>query len=457
VIVLGRGSVVARLANTARLGSPSAVVVVRRALVLLRLSIDDGDGNVGRVRVDTGAVVATITIDVGGEVGGNRSVVGDDRVLAHGVVATVAQGHLAAGAVGRSRLAARRSATSAVDRLNLGLNATTVRGRADSCEMRTDAIHQTDLALGRSILQSRLDDVVGVVVAQDALDLARSKELLDNHVAGRIHGAAEALLDDVGAELVTGQLADPAAEHGHNRLGKGGLVEVDDVLDHVVAEGVLDESRSVLGDLANEPNLLVAVGMVDAALQDAAAVAVGADLDAVVTDSVEDELSVGGAELVQALLNDVVAVEILDEIDDAVAESVDDHLHLGGSGDELDHLLQGTSAVLVESDADHVLGGILNELGAFLIIAEFEKLLAQVVAERIRHQLDDVGISLEPDLVDVVGVALLKLLLEVAAAVLVLAEFVDLTSDTLEGQVVVALHGWTNVSTIARKNFINRE
>jgi hypothetical protein len=41
--------------------------------------------------------------------------------------------------------------------------------------------------------------------------------------------------------------------------------------------------------------------------------------------------------------------------------------------------------------------------------------------------------------------------------VLVLAEFVDLTSDTLEGQVVVALHGWRNVSTIGRKKIINRE
>ena len=68
--------------------------------------------------------------------------------------------------------------------------------------------------------------------------------------------------------------------------------------------------------------------MVDAALQDAAAVAVRRDLDAVGGDGVVDELVVLGRELVQALLDDVVAVQVLDEDDDVQAEGDDDGVNL---------------------------------------------------------------------------------------------------------------------------------
>lgn len=50
--------------------------------------------------------------------------------------------------------------------------------------------------------------------------------------------------------------------------------------------------------------------MVDAALEDAAAVAVGSDLDAVRRDGVVDELVILWRKVVEALLNDVVTVEV---------------------------------------------------------------------------------------------------------------------------------------------------
>jgi hypothetical protein len=84
-------------------------------------------------------------------------------------------------------------------------------------------------------------------------------------------------------------------------------------LHNVVAEGVLDQIEAVGRDLADELDLLVAGGVVNAALENTTAVAVCADGDAVVTNSVEDELSILGLEVVEALLNDVVAIEVLNE------------------------------------------------------------------------------------------------------------------------------------------------
>lgn len=358
------------------------------------------------------AIVPVGAVGIGGEPVRNSATVGQNgRVVDHAVVAAGTEGDLAASVVGGSDLTGRRGAAATIKSLDLGLDAAAVGGGADGRQVGTDGLNQAVLALRAGVLESSLYNIIGVVVTEDALNLARNQKLVDNHVARWLPRAPEALLDNVGAELVTRQAADLVPEHGHHRLSEGGLVKVDDVLHDVVAEGVLDKDGGMIGNLANEPDLLFAIGVVDAALKDTAAVAVRADLDTMVTDCVKDELRIHCAELVQTFLDNMVAIEILDEIDDPVAEGVDDHLDLDRSGNELDHLLEGASAVLVERDANHVLGSVLDEDGALFVIAEFKKLLAQIVAERICHELNDVGIGLQPDRVNLLRVALLKLLL----------------------------------------------
>jgi len=85
--------------------------------------------------------------------------------------------------------------------------------------------------------------------------------------------------------------------------------------------------------------LLVARGVVNATLQDAAAMAMGSDDDTASANGIEDELGVLGRQVVETLLDDVVAVEVLDERDDIISESLGDDLDLLRSRDKLDHLL----------------------------------------------------------------------------------------------------------------------
>lgn len=351
---------------------------------------------------------------------------------------TGTKGNLALAGVRRSSLAAGGSTAATLESLNLGLNATSVGGGANRRQDGPNGVDKTELAVGSRILEGGLNDIVRVRVAEQALNLTRSKELLDDHVTRGLLGAAQALLNDVGAELVARQLTDAVLEHADNRLSEGRLVEVDDVLDHIVPKGILNQNRGVFGDLRDEPDLLVARGMVNAALEDTAAVTVSTDVNAVGTDSIEDELRVLGTELVKTLLNDVVAVEVLNKLDNLVAQGIDDHLDLGGGGDEFNHLLQGASAVLVESNADHVGSGILDQDGALVVIAVLQELLAEVVAKGVGHELNDVLVGLKPDHMDLLRVALLELLLQIAAAVLVLAEIVNLTAHVLEREAVVA-------------------
>ena len=78
----------------------------------------------------------------------------------------------------------------------------------------------------------------------------------------------------------------------------------------------------------------------------------GTNINAVVSNSIKDKLGIIRGELVETLLNNVVAIQVLDEFDNLVAESVDDDLNLLRSGDELDHLLQRSGSVLVQSNTD---------------------------------------------------------------------------------------------------------
>jgi hypothetical protein len=222
---------------------------------------------------------------------------------------------------------------------NLAHDAATVWSLANRRENRTHGIDEVNAQLCGCKLERSLDNVVAVRVAHEMLKLLNVKQLLNHHRLDVWLSTADALLDDVGAELLFGKLANLALEALAHGCREGGVVEVQDVLDNIVAKGVLNQVEAVRRDLANEVDFLEARGMVDATLQDAAAMAVRADSDAMFTYSIKYELRVRGLEVVQALLDDMITVEILDEIDNLSGQSPNDHLRLVFGRDELDHLL----------------------------------------------------------------------------------------------------------------------
>lgn len=365
----------------------------------------------------------------------------DGRVVRHASDLERANRHLSLVVV-CSRYLWGATATRGVVGRHLALNLAAVRSLADGRQDRTDGVDHFLLHVRSGMVQSGLDNVVGIGIADEAFHLARGQELFNNDVLGVVRGAAEALLNDVGAELVAGQLRDPAPEFLDTGLREHELVQVDDVLNNVVAKRILNQRDGVLGDALDQKDLLVARCMINAALEHAAAVTVGAHFNAAVANRVEDELRIEGTELVEALLDDMVAVQILNKLDNPAVQGIDNELDLVLVGQVLNHLLQGTRSMLVQSDANHVLGGILHKDRTLVVVAVLEKLLTQIIAKRIGHELDDVGASLEPDHVDLVGVAVLELLLQKAATVLVLAKLVDAATIGLKRLSTEATHGW---------------
>jgi hypothetical protein len=82
--------------------------------------------------------------------------------------------------------------------------------------------------------------------------------------------------------------------------------------------------------------------------------------------------------------------------------------------------------MLIERDRDHSGARIADEGVALLVVGELQQLLAEVVSERIGHQLHNMGCSLIEDDLQGLRVVLFKLLLQEPTTMLVLAESVDL-------------------------------
>ena len=232
-----------------------------------------------------------------------------------------------------------------------------------------------------------------------------------------------------------GERGDAAAETKAEGLSKGWFSQIQDILHDIIAKRILNQGKGVRGNLCNKMSLLLTRSVIDAALKNTAAVAVCTHDDAVSTDSIEDELCFLRGEVVQALLNDVVAVQVLDKGHNLVAKGVNDHVDLVASGDELNHLLEGTCAVLVQSDLDHVARSVEDQFSALIVGGELQKLLTKIVAEGILHQLDHVALGLFEDQLSLLRLILLKLLLQESTAMLVLAVLVDLATHLVEVEV----------------------
>lgn len=75
-------------------------------------------------------------------------------------------------------------------------------------------------------------------------------------------------------------------------VGKSRFGKVYNVLQHIISKRILDKREGIGGNLADELGFLVTRCVIDTTLQDAAAVTMSADNNAVGADSVEDELSI---------------------------------------------------------------------------------------------------------------------------------------------------------------------
>ena len=168
-------------------------------------------------------------------------------------------------------------------------------------ELLDDEMHSGLEVLGLLGLVTKLLDDLLVILGEVSFE-----DLVNVSFGGLPGGGIlglEADLDDVAGEL---ELAESDEVSG-NLLDDEPILllvlELEDILDQVVAVGVLDEVLDVVDDVVGELQLLGSGTLFEAPLHDTAAMLVLADLDAVLHAGVEDELGV--------LAGEVAAIQVL--------------------------------------------------------------------------------------------------------------------------------------------------
>mmetsp|Transcript_6825 Transcript_6825/g.24619 ORF Transcript_6825/g.24619 Transcript_6825/m.24619 type:complete len:719 (+) Transcript_6825:913-3069(+) len=177
----------------------------------------------------------------------------------------------------------------------------------------------------------------------------------------------------------------------------------------------------MLGNLLDQVGPLLWGGMVDAPLEDAAPVAVCGDLNTVRPGRVINKLALARPKPLEAPLHDVVAVQVLDEENDPRLERVNHQATLLLGGQRLHQLLHRPGSVGVQRDGHQV--GLerdrLDQVKPLLLGAPIQELLDEVIPERVHHERRRVLQDLGEDELDHLVAALVKLLLQKPADVLV--------------------------------------
>jgi len=190
-----------------------------------------------------------------------------------------------------------------------------------------------------------LNDVVAEGVLHDsaqAVDVV-VVQFLDQSVLGLLVREDEELLDDVGGELVAGQLEDLTLDRVPDKRDSfltGSSVE--EVLDDVVGEGVRSEDGDVAGDGGNEAGAVLLDAVIEGALHNDASLLGLGDFGALVDEDGGEEVTVDG---LHDGLDETPGVEGVD------AEGEGKELIFG---DALADLEGGVTGDGVEEDTDDV-------------------------------------------------------------------------------------------------------
>eukprot|EP00756_Hemistasia_phaeocysticola_P023095 Hpha_TRINITY_DN15870_c3_g8::TRINITY_DN15870_c3_g8_i1::g.187439::m.187439 len=129
--------------------------------------------------------------------------------------------------------------------LKLGLDPVAVGGARDEGK---DGITQDGQEVGRRVVYTALNHVVSVGILHQQLQRLIRRHLGDESLTNLVRAGLEATLNNVGRELVDGELTDTAGDSASDKLRAHGVV-LDCVLHSVVAVGVGDQMSGTVHQL----------------------------------------------------------------------------------------------------------------------------------------------------------------------------------------------------------------
>mmetsp|Transcript_9391 Transcript_9391/g.34835 ORF Transcript_9391/g.34835 Transcript_9391/m.34835 type:complete len:211 (-) Transcript_9391:2052-2684(-) len=187
----------------------------------------------------------------------------------------------------------------------------------------------------------------------------------------------------------------------------------------------------MMDDLLVEEIFLLWSSIINTSLQHTATVLVRGNLHTSTSNCVVNELLVLGTQFLQASLNHMVSIQILDERNNVAFQGACHQFDLLGSTDALNKLLNCSGTVHIRGNFHEIIAHSTNDFRLVYIIAMLHQFLAQIVSKWIGHELRNVREYLVENCFHFFCSALLELLLEESASVLILSKLIDATLHLL--------------------------
>lgn len=136
--------------------------------------------------------------------------------------------------------------------LELALNSFSIGRVTNERKDGTNAFHQQHTLTRFCVIEGSLNAVVTKRVSQQLLQTTAIKKLLDEQLAGVMLSDTDAFFNHVGAEFLNGQGANVSKELTNDRITKPVVVEIENILNNIIAIRILDESQGVISYLRYE-------------------------------------------------------------------------------------------------------------------------------------------------------------------------------------------------------------
>merc|ERR1719183_136364 len=231
--------------------------------------------------------------------------------------------------------------------------------------------------------------VVGI--SEECLDDFSFLVLLEND---------ETLLDNIRRVLAAGEVEWICQDQRHDVLLVLLAAVLEDMLNHVISVGVLNEGMNLLVELVKQRLRLRLRTVFEDALHHAAAVAVNRHVIQPHEKFLDDEPDALRRQGVDALLDDVIPMLVLNAFHDVTGQLIDER-DLLVSGDLVENLLHDAAAVEVHRKLDDAAGELLRESLLALDSAVVENLLYHATSEGIGEELVNFRKEFTKKLVDV--------------------------------------------------------
>ena len=177
-------------------------------------------------------------------------------------------------------------------------------------QMRTHSLDQLNGLRMCGDGQSSLHNVVAERIHHQLTNAFRVAYLLHVHCFDSVIAALKALLHNVGAEFLDRKEIDLPDDALANSVNVAVRTDVKDILNDIVAIGILHELQRLFNDAMHQMSSCFAERRVQAALDHTASVTVTSHITDTRSNRVKDKLGMLVAELEQDTLNDMIAMAI---------------------------------------------------------------------------------------------------------------------------------------------------